>query len=99
MDYSSLINKTGLSTDFSDIASIINTLVPLLFTGAGLLMLLYLLYGGYHFLISAGDPKAIQEAKGKITFAIVGFLVIFLAYWLVLFLSKMLGIEGFKGVF
>ena len=81
------------------LGTLVNDLVPYIFTGAGLLLLLYLVYGGYHLLFSGGDPKAIQEAKGKITGALIGFVIIFIAYWLVLIAGQILGIPGFGSTF
>ena len=82
--------------NFSDI---VNFLIPRIFVVAGLLLLLYLIYGGFHFIISMGDPKGMQEARGKVTNALIGFIIVFLAYWIVLIIGKILGIEGFGGAF
>jgi len=49
----------------------------------GLAMFGYLIYGGFHLLISAGSPEGIKEGTNKIVFAIIGFLVIFAAYWII----------------
>jgi hypothetical protein len=78
---------------------IINALLPYIFVFAGLGLLIYLLYSGFHFMISVGDPKAMQEAKGKITNALVGFIIVFMAYWLVLIIGRILGIQTFGGIF
>jgi len=82
-----------------NISDIVNYLIPRIFIFAGLLLLLYLIYGGFHFIISMGDPKGMQEARGKITNALVGFLVVFLAYWIVIILGRILGIDTFGGIF
>ena len=79
--------------------SIISFIIPYVFVFAGLLLLLYLLYGGFHFIISMGEPKGMQEAKGKITNALVGFFIVFISYWIVLIVGKILGIDTFGGVF
>lgn len=79
--------------------SIINSLLPYVFTIAGLAVLLYLIYGGYHMIIAAGDPKGLQEARGKITNALIGFVVLFLAYWIVILLGKVLGMPTWGGFF
>lgn len=99
IDFNALEGATGLKFAGGSIGDIINFLIPYIFVFAGLLLLLYLIYGGFHFIISMGDPKGMQEARGKITGALIGFLIIFLAYWIVQLVGKILGIEGFEGVF
>lgn len=53
----------------------------LLFAGIGLLLML--LSGGFTFLTSAGDTKKLEQGKARLTNALLGFLIIFAAYWLV----------------
>jgi len=88
------INKQDLT-----LGEIVSGLLPYLFAGAGLLLLLYLLLGGLQLMTSGGDPKKTQEAKGKITNALVGFIIVFIAYWLVQIVGKILGIEIITSIF
>lgn len=50
---------------------------------AGLSMFGMILYGGFHLLISRGNPEGIKEGTNKIVFGIIGFLVVFAAYWII----------------
>ncbi len=84
---------------FTTIGSIINELVPIVFSIAGFVLLIYLVIGGVQLMLTQGEPKAVQAAKGKITGAIVGFIVVFLAYWLVILIGKILGIEAIQSIF
>jgi len=71
------------------ITIILNYIFPI----AGILLLIYLVLGGFQLMFSRGDPKAIEGARGKITNAILGFIIIFVAYWLVSLLAKIFGLE------
>ncbi len=82
-----------------NIGNIISTLLPYLFTISGIILLLYLIYGGLQLMLSRGDPKGVQAAQGKITTAIIGFIIIFIAYWLVQLLGKVLGLTQIGGIF
>jgi len=84
--------QPGESTQVSGIISVI---LPYLFVIAGLLLLFYLIYGGFHMMIAANDEKGLAEAKGKITNALVGFLLLFVSYWLVQILGHIFGIQIF----
>lgn len=60
----------------------ISWILPQVYVVALMALFLYLIWGGYRYLLSAGDPKAIQGAKQHLTYAVVGLIVIFLAYWM-----------------
>lgn len=81
------------------IGNIVSALLPYLFSISGIILLLYLIYGGFQLMLSRGDPKAMQSAQAKITNAIVGFVIIFLAYWLVQLLGKVLGLDKIGNIF
>lgn len=96
---SNLVGAAGLDKKFTDLGSIISALLPYLFSAAGLILLLYLIYGGISLMLSQGDPKAMQAAQAKITNAVIGFVIVFLSYWIVQIVGKMLGIEVFGNIF
>jgi len=79
--------------NWTNIGDIISSLLTHIFPIAGLLTFIYLIYGGFHLMIAQGDENGIKEAKAKITNALIGFLIIFLAYWIVQALEIILGAE------
>ncbi len=81
------------------IGDIVNVLITYLFPIAGLLLLLYLLYGGYRYLLSGGNPKSLQEARSVITTALLGFVIVFVAFWLVQIIGIMLGLDVITSTF
>ena len=82
-------------TTAGKVGLIISTILPYLYVIAGLLLLFYLIYGGFHMMTAANDEKGLVEAKKKITNALVGFLILFLAYWIVQIVEYILGIQIF----
>ena len=78
----------------------ISALVSLFLKGAfalaGLILLFYFILGGIGMISSAGksDPKAAEQAKATITSALIGFVVVFMAYWIVLLIGKLFGIQS-----
>ena len=81
------------------IGGILSTAIPLVIGFAGLGLLLMLISAGYTFLTSAGDAKKMESGKERLTYAIVGFIIVFGAYWLVQILGIMFGTSitsGFK---
>ena len=82
-----------------DIGSVVTSLIEYLFPFAGLLLLLYLIFGGFQMMLSRGDPKAMQSAQGKITNALVGFIIVFAAYWIVQLIASILGLGKIGEIF
>lgn len=73
--------------------------VAFIFAFAGIGLLLMLLAAGFNFLTSAGDPKKLEAGKHRLTNAIVGFLIIFVAYWAVQMAGVIFGIKEIQETF
>lgn len=99
LDFSKLQSAIGLRSELDSLGGVVNVFVPYLFGIAGILLLLYLIWGGFGLMLSRGDPKAVEGAKSKITNAVIGFVIIFVAFWLVQILGQIFGIEQFKNIF
>lgn len=80
---------TNLGSFFSGETNILNYV----FVFAGLTLFIFLIIGGFGILTSAGSPDKMKAAQGKITSAIIGFVIIFISYWLVRIIEIMLGIS------
>ena len=83
----------------TDIGKVINKAVPFVFAFAGLGLLLMLLSAGFDYLTSAGDEKKLETAKQRLTYALVGFLIIFTAFWLVQIAAKIFGLTEAQSIF
>lgn len=89
----------GQAKGFDTIGSILNKAVPFVFGFAGLGLLLMILSAGFALLTSAGDAKKLEAGKQRLTYAIVGFLVIFTAYWAVQLAGTIFGVAEIQSVF
>ncbi len=69
------------------------------FAAAGIGLLLMLIRAGFSFLTSAGDAKKLEQGKQQLTYALMGFIVVFAAYWIVQILGKIFGITGIQDIF
>ena len=79
----------------SNIGDIISALLPYVFVIAGLTLFILLIIGGFGLLTSGGNPDKVKGAQGKITSAIIGFVIIFVSYWLMRILEIIFGIKIF----
>ena len=70
------------SGDSTLLSTLIGNLLPLSLVFAGLLLLLMLIRGGFTMLSNPTNPDAQGAGKARITWALVGFFVLFCSYWL-----------------
>ena len=89
-------SNVGTSSKLADIFTLI---LPYVFTITGVLLLVYLLLGGLQLMLAAGDPKKVQGAWGKITNAVIGFVIIFVAYWVTQLIGRIFNIQIIKQIF
>jgi len=71
----------------SQLPQIVQLILNLAFGGAGLVAVFYLVYGGYLYITSGGGEQA-ENAKKTILNAIIGLVVIIIAFALVNFIWK-----------
>jgi hypothetical protein len=76
---------------FSDPGSLISALLPNIVMLAGVIFFLLLLYGAFKLIIESGknhSAQAAQKAKDYITFALIGFLIVVSAYFILQIVSQ-----------
>lgn len=76
----------------ASVIEIIATFVALGLIIATILCLVYIIFGGISFILSAGNEEKIKKAVHTIRFAIIGLFVSFIAYFLVRFITNLLDI-------
>lgn len=70
-------------------ANIVGTVLSL----AGVALFIMLLVGGFSFLFSGGDPKKLEQARGTLTNAIIGLVIIVAAYLILRIIGVFTGTE------
>ncbi len=63
---------------------------------AGIGLFLMLVMGGFNFLFAGGDQKKLEKAKGTITGAIIGLVIIAVAYLILLLIKEFTGVDVTK---
>ena len=77
---------------FSDLASIINLIIPLLMAGGALIFFAMMLIGAYTFMTAAGDAEKVKQAQKMFKFAIFGFIIVFVSFLMIKVIEIILGI-------
>lgn len=70
-----------------------------MFLLAGIFVLFYLLYGGFVYITSMGDPKNSEKARGIITNAIIGLAIFSVSYGIIALISAIFGVSILSPVF
>lgn len=73
--------------------AIISLFLGLLILAAIILSLLYLIWGGFDWITSEGNKQKLDQARQKIVFAIIGLIVVFLAFFVVNVISSFFGVK------
>ncbi len=77
-----VINNLGIKfKGTSTIGEIVTAALNYIYAFAGIGLLIYLIIAGFAYLTSAGDPKKLEVAKGKLTTALIGFIIVITAFW------------------
>jgi len=74
-------------------ATIITEILPYIFGVAGIILLFNIISSGLKMMTSAGDPKVFQAAQAKLTTSVIGILILFTSFWIVMLVMKFLGIN------
>lgn len=81
---------------FPSLGSFIDTLVPLAFSIASMMLVFYFLIATLELITSQGDKAHIVSARSKIYHAIIGFVLLGVLFLLMQYLLPQLGVVGLE---
>ena len=89
------INGTGATINgplenISTLGDVVNKILPFTIAFGGIALFLILMWGGYDFLMSQGNPEKVKAGGAKITAAIVGFVLLVSSYLITRFINFIL---------
>lgn len=82
----------GNLIDFVCLEDIFANILHLAIAGASIGFFIMILSGGLKWLTSSGDPKDLENAKGRITFAAFGLFLMLLAWFILKFFYVFTGV-------
>ncbi|MDO8573174.1 MAG: hypothetical protein Q7R77_00290 [Candidatus Daviesbacteria bacterium] len=90
--------EIGEKFGFGDITSLgqgVSQLVVPVFSLAAAAVVIYFLWGAFNYLKSGGNKEEVANARNMITHAIIGFIILIFAFFVLQFLlSSLFGITG-----
>lgn len=75
----------------SNLGEIVGASLSYVFAAAGIGLLLMIISSGFTLMMSAGDAKKLASGRSRLTNSIVGFLLVFGAFWIVQIIGTILG--------
>ncbi|MAG60113.1 hypothetical protein CMO96_05005 [Candidatus Woesebacteria bacterium] len=84
--------QDGVATfEFAEV--VFENVLLVIFAFAAIVLFIMFLIGGFRYLTSGGDPKAVEGAKGTLTHAIAGLVVLVLAFIILKLIETITGVD------
>lgn len=77
----------------SELENVFSNVVKVALGFAGVALFVMLLVGGFKYLTAGEDPKAVEEARKTLTYAIGGIILVAAAYLILVFIKQITGID------
>lgn len=76
------------------LADVITAVISFVLPMAGILLFFYLVWGGFDFMLSDGEPEKIEAGKAKIRAALIGFFILIMSLLIVRLVSYIFKLGG-----
>jgi len=80
----------------SDLGILFERVVSFTLGFAGIVLFILLIIGGFKYITSGGDPKAVEGARKTLTSAIAGLIIILVSYLILVLIYKITGVDVTK---
>jgi hypothetical protein len=81
----------GIAT-ISNLSCLFANVVKYALGFAGIVLFVMLLVGGFKFITSGGDPKAVEGAKKTLTYAVAGLIIILISFLILVLIQRITGV-------
>jgi len=79
--------------DFSGLETIVSNFLGLALVLGGMLAVVMIFFGGFKYITSRGDPKAVDSARLTLTWAIAGLVGIIVAFLILRLIRDIAGVD------
>ncbi len=81
-----------------DIVGVIRAIIRFILLVAFVIAFIMLIIGGIRWILAGGDEKAVEKARGTITAALIGLVVVLIAYALIRLVEVFFGVSIITGI-
>lgn len=86
------LEDSSFLKETTDIGSLVSIIVQTAIGIAGIILLFLLIAGGIGIMAGGDNPEQAAKGKQAVTSALIGFIVVFAAYWVVKLIEIITGI-------
>lgn len=90
------VGASGLKGGGASISFFLNTVIELIFTVAVVITVFMVVIGAVQMIMSGGDKEALASARKRITYAIIGMVLLALSFVILRIIGQILGFEFFS---
>ena len=81
-----------LDPSIDSLGAIISKGLGFIMPMAGIVLLFFLIFGGYDYMMSQGNPDKIKAGQAKITSGIIGFILLILSFLITRIIALIFGL-------
>lgn len=82
---------------FDNVGELVGSLLNIIYVAAAVFFLVQVAIGGIQWINAGGDPKNLESARGRITNAVIGLVIVVSAFAITLIVTTLLGVNIFSG--
>ena len=86
--------KGPLDPKIQKLGDLISRLLSFIIPLSGVILLFVLIWGGYDYMMSQGNPEKVTAAQAKITTGIIGFFLLISSYIVVRVIAGIFGLSS-----
>lgn len=85
----------AFGSPFTTFGQLVSVIISNLYILAGIVLFFLVIFGGFSIIAGAGRGDAEQAARGRqaLTWAVIGFLIIFTSYWIIQLIERLTGVD------
>ncbi len=84
--------KGPLDPKIQKLGDLISRMLSFIIPLSGIVLLFVLIWGGYDYMMSQGNPEKIKSAQAKITTGLIGFFLLICSYLIVRVIAGIFGL-------
>lgn len=84
--------KGGVAT-LDCVPIVLQNIINFMVLFAGIVCVFLIVFSGYKFIMSEGDPEKVASARKTLTYAIAGFLFVLASFWLLNLIAVFTGVN------
>lgn len=75
-------------TSINDVVDVLFNIIKIALYAAGILAVVFVIYGGIQYITSAGDSDKVKRAKDTVINSVIGIVIVIFAYSIVDFIAR-----------